>query len=167
LEKGELDIGDKERDQQKDLMEKDIANLLAERVVHPDSKRPFSVESIKAALKAIHFAPKLNEPVKKQVSDATKKLIAKYYIARAEMKIKLSVPLSYKSKLLAELDELKVKPENSLDEKDSFTMVCLIEPSLYRALDELVKKKLGGNFYKGKVLDVNVVMNRGKYGNYD
>jgi len=143
LEKGELDIGDQERDQQKDSMEKEIANLVAERVVHPDSKRPFSVESIKAALKALHFAPKLNEPVKKQVSDATKKLIQRYYMARAEMKIKLTVPLNYKNKLLDELKELKVKSENSLDDKDSFTLVCLIEPSLYRALDELLKKKLG------------------------
>jgi len=143
LEKGELDIGEEEREQKKDSMEKEIANLIAERVVHPDSKRPFSVESIKAALKSIHFAPKLNEPVKKQVSDATKKLIAKYYIARAEMKIKLTIPSFYKSKLLTELNELKVKPENSLDEKDNFTVVCLIEPSLYRALDELLKKKLG------------------------
>lgn len=143
LEKGELDIGEEEREQQKDSMEKEIANLIAERVVHPDSKRPFSVESIKAALKSIHFAPKLNEPVKKQVSDATKKLIAKYYIARAEMKIKLTIPSFYKSKLLTELNELKVKPENTLDEKDNFTAVCLIEPSLYRALDELLKKKLG------------------------
>jgi len=44
---------------------------------------------------------------------------------------------------LTELNELKVKPENTLDEKDNFTAVCLIEPSLYRALDELLKKKLG------------------------
>jgi len=43
-----------------------------------------------------------------------------------------------------ELEEMKVKPESTLDEKDSFLAICLIEPSLYRAADELIKKKLGG-----------------------
>jgi len=79
-------------------MFKDIANLVAEKCVHPDSKRPFSVDSIKAALQSIHFAPKLNEPVKKQASDCIKKLIEKYYIARAEMKIKFTVPLNLKKR---------------------------------------------------------------------
>jgi ribosome maturation protein SDO1 len=143
LDKGELDIGDKERDQQKDILFKDIANLIAEKCVHPETKRPFSIESIKAALNSIHFAPKLDQPAKKQASDCLKKLIDKYYIARAEMKIKLTIPSTIKDKVFTELENNQVKPESVIDEKENISLVCLIEPSLYRILDDLVKKKLG------------------------
>jgi len=82
-------------------MFKDVANIIAEKCCHPESKRPFSLESIKAALKAIHFSPKLDQPAKKQASDCIKKLQSKFYIARAEMKIKLTVSISNKTRYLS------------------------------------------------------------------
>lgn len=66
LEKGDMQMGDKERDHEMDLMFRDIANIIAEKCVHPDSKRPFSLDSIKNAMKFIHFPIKLNETPKKQ-----------------------------------------------------------------------------------------------------
>jgi ribosome maturation protein SDO1 len=96
LEKGELQISDKEREAQIEMMFKDIANIIAEKCCHPESKRPFSLESVKAALKTIHFSPKLDQPAKRQASDCIKKLRETFYIARAEMKIKLTVPNSHK-----------------------------------------------------------------------
>lgn len=79
-------------------MFKDIANLIAERIVHPDSKRPFSIDSITSALEILHFTPRLDQPVKKQASDYVKKLQNYFYVARAEMKIKIIVPSNLKSK---------------------------------------------------------------------
>lgn len=79
-------------------MFKEVANLIAEKCAHPESKRPFSVDSIKAALKTIHFAPRLDQPAKKQASDWLKKLREKYYIERAEMKIKITIPSNIKDK---------------------------------------------------------------------
>jgi len=43
----------------------DIANIIAERCCHPISKRPFTTESIKAAMKEIHFPVKLDYTAKK------------------------------------------------------------------------------------------------------
>lgn len=80
------------------MMFKDVANIIAEKCCHPDSKRPFSLESIKSALKTIHFSPKLDQPVKKQASDCIKKLREMFYITRAEMKIKLTVPNTNKAR---------------------------------------------------------------------
>ncbi len=79
-------------------MFKDIVNIIAEKCCHPTSKRPFSIESIKAALRTLHFAPKLDQPAKKQASDCIKKLQAMFYIARAEMKIKVTVSSSNKAR---------------------------------------------------------------------
>lgn len=65
-------MGDKEREHEMDLMFRDMANIIAEKCVHPDSKRPFSLDSIKNAMKFIHFPVKLNENPKKQVISSSK-----------------------------------------------------------------------------------------------
>lgn len=98
MEKGELQISDKERENQSEILFKDIANIIAEKCCHPETKRPFSVDSIKGAMKEIHFSVKLDQPAKKQASECIKKLRERFYIARAEMKLKLTVPLSFKEK---------------------------------------------------------------------
>lgn len=103
LEKGELQISDKERENQGEILSKDVANIIAEKCCHPESKRPFSVDSIKAAMKAIHFSVKLDQPAKKQASECIKKLRERFYIDRAEMKLKMTVPLKFKDKLLQEI----------------------------------------------------------------
>ncbi len=46
--------------------------------------------------------------------------------------------------MLEELEELKVKPKESIELKDNTAFICFIEPSLYRSIDEIVKKKIGG-----------------------
>jgi ribosome maturation protein Sdo1 len=60
-----LQITDKERENQNDILFKDVANIIAEKCCHPDSKRPFSVDSIKAAMKNIHFSAKIDQSAKK------------------------------------------------------------------------------------------------------
>jgi ribosome maturation protein SDO1 len=98
LEKGELQISDKERENQAEILFKDIANIISEKCCHPENKRPFSVDSIKSAMKEIHFSVKLDQPAKKQASECIKKLRENFFIDRAEMRLKLTVPLSYREK---------------------------------------------------------------------
>lgn len=80
-------------------MFKDMVNIIAEKCVHPDTKRPFNVESLEAAVHDIHFPIKLDQPAKKQALECIKELQKKYYIARAEMKIKVIVPLKHEERL--------------------------------------------------------------------
>lgn len=47
LEKGELQIGDKERDAQITNIFNDIVNIITEKCVNPESKRQFNIESIR------------------------------------------------------------------------------------------------------------------------
>ena len=55
------------------------------------------------------------------------------------MKVLLS-----QNRILSELEQMNVKPQKVTAEKDNVSLVCLIEPSLYRALDDLIKNKLEG-----------------------
>jgi ribosome maturation protein SDO1 len=63
---GELQISDKERDLQITNMQADIATIIAEKCVHPVNSRHFTLDSIKAAMKEIHYPVKSDHPAKRQ-----------------------------------------------------------------------------------------------------
>jgi ribosome maturation protein Sdo1 len=68
----------------------DIIKIVVEKCVHPVTKRRFTPENIKLAIKDIHFPLKLDQPAKKQALDCIKLLQKRYKIARGEMKIRVT-----------------------------------------------------------------------------
>lgn len=68
LEKGELQVSEKERSVQLESSFKDIATTVADMCVNPDTKRPYPVGIIEKALHDIHFSVKPNRSTKQQVS---------------------------------------------------------------------------------------------------
>ncbi len=70
LSKGELQVSDKERQSQLEQMFRDIATIVAEKCVNPETKRPYTVSLIERAMKDIHFSVKANKSTKQQVSRA-------------------------------------------------------------------------------------------------
>lgn len=55
LEKGVMQMGEKEREVQQGNLFNDIVNIIAEKCIHPDSKRLFSADSISKALLDSHI----------------------------------------------------------------------------------------------------------------
>jgi ribosome maturation protein SDO1 len=68
LTKGELQVGEKEREAKLGNLWKEVAGMVAERVVDPSTKRPYSVSLIEKAMSEIHFNVKADKPAKSQVS---------------------------------------------------------------------------------------------------
>jgi hypothetical protein len=56
LEKGQVQVAEKERQHQMDQMTKDIATLVSERCVDPATKRPYAVTTIEKAMKDAHYS---------------------------------------------------------------------------------------------------------------
>lgn len=67
LAKGELQVSDKERQAQLETMFRDIATIVAEKCVNPDTKRPYTVSLIERAMKDIHYSVKASKSTKQQV----------------------------------------------------------------------------------------------------
>lgn len=67
LAKGELQVSDKERQSQLETMFRDIATIVAEKCVNPETKRPYTVNLIERAMKDIHYSVKANKSTKQQV----------------------------------------------------------------------------------------------------
>lgn len=72
MKKGELQISEKERNQQISTKYRDIATIVAEKCVNPDTKRPYTVTIIEKAMKDIHYSVNPNRNAKQQVNIHTK-----------------------------------------------------------------------------------------------
>ena len=68
LSKGELQVSEKERHAQLESMFRDIATIVSDKCVNPDTKRPYTVTMIEKAMKDLHFSVKPTRNTKQQVS---------------------------------------------------------------------------------------------------
>lgn len=60
-------MSEKERQAQMEALFKDIANIVAEKCVNPDTRRPYPVSMIERAMHDIHYAVKPTQSAKQQV----------------------------------------------------------------------------------------------------
>lgn len=140
LDKGEMQMGEKERETLLENLNKEVQTIIQSKLVHPTTKRPFSFESIQAAMKSVNFTPKLNQPGKKQAVDIMKVLQKKYNMVRAEMLLQIKVDLTKeedKTAFFEDLAKLNVNVKSN-DTDSSAGIECSINPSKYRELSELV-----------------------------
>lgn len=68
----------------------EIITIIVDKCVHPVTMRRFSAESIKQAIKEIHFSVKTDQPAKKQALECIKILQSKYKIKRGDMRVKIT-----------------------------------------------------------------------------
>lgn len=146
LNKGELQVSEKERHTELASMFKDIATNVADKCVDPETKRPYSVSLIEKAMKDIHFSVKPNKNVKQQVLEVIGLLKADLPIERAHMRIQVSVGSTKEAKQILE----KLKPLCSSIEHDDWntgctSLTCLIDPGQYKTIDDLIRKDTKGH----------------------
>lgn len=60
-------MGEKERQAESSNVVKDVANIVAEKCVNPETNRPYPVTLIEKAMKDIHFSAIPNKSAKQQV----------------------------------------------------------------------------------------------------
>jgi len=146
LAKGDLQVSDKERQAQQEAMFKDIATVISDKCVNPESKRPYPVSIIEKAMKECHIAVKPNKSSKQQALDTIGKLQASIPIERAMMRMKVVTPLKASNKIRKSLSKLgpgvKVESEEKVEEE--MVMILLVDPGQYRGIDTLVKDETQG-----------------------
>lgn len=143
LSKGELQVSDKERQSQLEQMFRDIATIVAEKCVNPETKRPYTVSLIERAMKDIHFSVKANKSTKQQALEVIKQLKDSIQIQRAHMRLRLVLPAKDGKRLKEKLRTLIKAIENE-EFDDQLEMVCLIDPGCFRDIDELIRCETKG-----------------------
>jgi len=139
LAKGEVQVGEKEREAEYSSKFRDIATLVASRCVNSQTGLPFTVATIETAMRdTIHFGVNPAKPTKQQANEVIERLKEHMPIARARIHVKLS------GKQIDKDEALKVAGEGS--ELHNHTNVAegvieiLANPSRFRDLEQYVKK---------------------------
>jgi len=144
LEKGELQVSEKERQVQQESTYKEVATTVANMCVNPDTKRPYPVSVIEKALKDCHFSVKPNRSSKQQALEIIPTLRESMKIERAKMRVRITVPAHSAKKCKEKVEHLVQHIENESWTSGDLDLVGLIEPGVYRELEELVRKESKG-----------------------
>jgi len=137
LNKGELQVGGKERQQQQTQLHNTVLGIIASKVMNPEKMRPYPPSIIEKVLSMLDFRFS-NKPAKGQALEAIKMLVNAQIIpiARARMRIRVSDDTERDY-----FDELKSKietVESETTEDGSWEIIGLINPSDFRDIDALV-----------------------------
>ncbi|KAJ3272579.1 hypothetical protein HDV01_005422 [Terramyces sp. JEL0728] len=133
LEKGELQVGEKERNQQLENLQKDVANTIAEKTVNPTTKRPYTATMIEKVLQDIHFNINPNKNVKQSALDGIRMI--------QESNV---IPIAREAKKIKDkIKELVVSIDNE-EMTDDYEMEGIIDPGNFKILNELVSKESKG-----------------------
>ena len=146
LKKGELQVGEKERNQKLESMLKDIATIVSEKCVNPESKRPYPVTIIEKAMQDIHFSCNPNKNTKQQALEVIKLLQQKQIISlsRAQMRIRVCCPSKDGKRLKEKLSSLLALIEEEEFSNVLFEMTCLIDPGAFKEIGNIVSSETKG-----------------------
>ncbi|OQV22135.1 Ribosome maturation protein SBDS [Hypsibius exemplaris] len=144
LTKGELQVSDKERQSQLESSLKEIATIVAEKCVNPDTKRPYPVSMIETGMKDIHYSVKPNKSSKQQALDVIKQLKESMNIGRAQMRLAVTLPSKDAKRLQEKLKAMVAVMEEENWSGGDLHVVCLIDPGAFRDVDELVRSQTKG-----------------------
>lgn len=147
LDKGELQVSDKERHLHLDNLYREIATTVADKCVNPETKRPYTVSLIEQAMKDDHYNVKPNQNAKQQALEVIRMLQSSgtLPIERAEMKIRMDIPVKEGKKSKEKILKLVKNVESEEFNSTSLELVCIIDPGRFKELETLL-----GNETKGR-----------------
>ncbi|DBA04101.1 TPA: hypothetical protein N0F65_009448 [Lagenidium giganteum] len=144
LEQGELQVAQGERKAQVENTFRDIATIVADKCVNPNSNRPYPFSVIERLMKEIHYAVIPNRSAKQQALEVIKRLQDHIPISRAKMKVQVTTSSVALKKIKAKL----VLEEGTEVLEETWTeparLVVLIYPGSYRVVDALVQEHSKG-----------------------
>ncbi|KAL0633021.1 hypothetical protein Q9L58_008083 [Maublancomyces gigas] len=169
LQKGELQVGEKERNAKLEMVHNEVVSLVASMCVDPETKRVYTASMIEKALQELSSRKREGEEgetgpgwhgvtekksSKAQALEAIKALVhhQPIAIARARMRLRIVCPKRTKEKVQEFVEEI----EEDGYEGGNWECVGFVEPGRYKGLVDLVGQETKG---KGRVevLDTAVV----------
>ena len=143
LSKGQVQVSDKERSQQLEKTSAQIAEWISKNCVQPDSDRPYTISQIRHAMQQANVSIHPTKPLKRQYLDCVKLLQKVFPIQRAKMELLLLVPPEYKDEMETALTKNNVNFPQSEDAVQFLKYQILVDPSLYRILNDAMQKMSG------------------------
>jgi len=157
LDKGELQISPKERDQQYEQAFKEIAQMVSYKCLNPITSKPYTSAQIEKAMKDAHIHVNIRKGTKQQALEAIKNISSVLKIERAKMR--LLVRVNYPKhladvkkhfgasfSLTKDIASEDVSGDFFVEKEDrgEGTMIVLVDPGQYRDISDFVTHINGG-----------------------
>ncbi|KAL8225636.1 hypothetical protein R6Q57_018193 [Mikania cordata] len=152
LEKGELQVAGKERESQLSNQFRDIATIVMQKTINPETQRPYTISMIERLMHEIHFAVDPHSSSKKQALDVIRELEKHFPIKRSPMRLRLTLPQHNFDSLAGKLNEWKTTIVSKDESGNQLSIVCEMEPGLFRDCDALVRNLQG----RSEILAISV-----------
>ncbi|KAH8101580.1 Shwachman-Bodian-diamond syndrome protein [Cristinia sonorae] len=149
LKKGELQVGEKERDHDLSSLRREIATLVSEKCVDPSTQRPYPVGIIDKAMTEAGFSVRQGKNAKSQVGECIKLLQTQSTlpIQRARMRVKVALTLEdgdARKKIVEKVLEGAEKVESEEKGATAWESVMLIDPGQFKIINDLLQKECKG-----------------------
>ncbi|KAJ1538626.1 hypothetical protein HK096_001384, partial [Nowakowskiella sp. JEL0078] len=144
LQKGELQINEKERSHQLTTLHLDIASTIADKCVDPATNLPYPLSVIQQAMHDAHINIHPTRSTKAQALEIIKLLKdhGTLNIARASMRIRVVVDKAIGKRVKEKFGEVAVVESEEWSEV--WEWVALIDPGKFRAISEIVMTESKG-----------------------
>ena len=91
LNKGELQVSEQERQALYEATFRDIASIVVEKSINPETNRPYTYNIIEKAMREIHFAVNVNKGAKQQALDVIRRLKQVMPIIKASLTVRMII----------------------------------------------------------------------------
>ena len=146
LKKGKEQVSGKERELKLKNMYLDIATLVSQKCINPETNRHYPVKVIERAMKHHHFNVQSNSSAKKQALKCITFLKGKIPLERAKMRVRIALESNVKKDVtekfmqcVFKIGALSIKKEKD-EEEDA--MYFAFDPSQYREVQKITKEHL-------------------------
>lgn len=143
LEKGELQVAGKERESQLSSQFRDIATIVVQKTINPETQRPYTISMIERLMHEIHFAVDPHSSSKKQALEVIRELQKHFPIKRSPMRLRLLVAEKGISLLMDQLSSWNAVTVSKDQSGNQFFVICELDPSFFRDCDALVRNQQG------------------------
>lgn len=143
LEKGELQVAGKERESQLSSQFRDIATIVMQKTINPETHRPYTISMIERLMHEIHFAVDPHNSSKKQALDVIRELQKHFPIKRSPMRLRLTVPGQALSSVSEKLNEWNSSIVSKEESESQLSVICEMDPSFFRDCDAMVRNLQG------------------------
>eukprot|EP00271_Cylindrocystis_brebissonii_P008498 TRINITY_DN22871_c0_g1_i1.p1 TRINITY_DN22871_c0_g1~~TRINITY_DN22871_c0_g1_i1.p1 ORF type:complete len:441 (-),score=78.65 TRINITY_DN22871_c0_g1_i1:674-1996(-) len=147
LDKGEFQVSDKEREVAVSSQFRDIASIVMEKTVNPDTQRPYTMGLIEKFIHELHFSVEPHKSSKQQALELIGRLRSRFPITRARMELRLGVPAVEEPRVLAQLQEwdgiIQSTHASTGPRGKMSNIVCQVDPGRFRACEALASELHG------------------------
>lgn len=144
MEKGELQVSEKERHFETDSMFKSIAMDISDKYVNPETKCPYSLSTIEQAMKDINYSVKPYQTVAQQVLEVKALLKDHIRLERCNMRIKFVVFGKDAKKMKEKIVPYCVTVEEEIWNGATLSLVGIVVPGSLQTISDIITKDSKG-----------------------